>query len=152
MKTKDFLNVLRENGDKELKIEYRTGEFLPTAFHITEVKNVHIESVDCGGRPDSYDQTIVQLWWDGQEQKERAMSADKALQIFDIVHKVKPMKGDTDLFLAWGHGDLIPSNYKIQDIDIQEDSMTFKLFAPPTVCKPIFELGLTTCSPSGGCC
>jgi len=156
MKTKDFLKVLRENGEKELKIEFRPGEFLPTAFHITEIKNVHIESVDCGGRPASYDQTVVQLWWDGKEQKERAMSADKALKIFDIVNKVKPLKESTDLFLEWGHGDLPPSNYQVHKIDNQGDSLTFSLTAPPTVCKPIFELGLTTCctpsSGGSGCC
>lgn len=152
MQTKDFLAFLKDNGDREIKIEFRPGQFVPTAFHITEIKNIHVESVDCGGRPDSYDQTVVQLWWDGQEQKDRALSAAKALKIFDIVQKVKPLKEETELFLEWGHGDLNPSNYSIQQVDILEDTLIFRLFAKPTVCKPIFELGLTTCTPGGGCC
>ncbi len=158
MQTKDFLEKLEKLGDKEMRIEYRPGEFLPTAFHITEVKNVFIESVDCGGNPDSYRQTVIQLWWDGKEQKDRAMSAAKALKILEITNKSIPMRPSADLFLEWGHGDLLPAKYKIKEVAETEDTVTFRLFAPPTVCKPIEKLGafgnlaMNVCGPGSKCC
>lgn len=154
MKTQEFIDTLRNAGEKELIIEHKANYFLPKAFHITEVKNVHIESVDCGGRPDTYDQTIIQLWWDGREQKDRAMSAAKFMAIIDKVDKVKPLKRDTDLFLEWGHAELLPSNYKVQKVEVKEDSIKLNLFAPPTECKPISNLAILggSCSPGSGCC
>ena len=157
MQTKEFLATLAGLGDKEMIIEYRPGEFLPKAFHITEVKNVHTESVDCGGKPDSYDETVIQLWWNGKETAQRAMSAAKALKILHITDGVKTMQRGADLFLEWGHADLPPSKYKINEVIEEENTVTFRLFAPPTVCKPIEKLGalknlVPSCVPGGGCC
>lgn len=80
MTTEQFLQTLRENPGKELVFEYRPDFFVPMAYHITEVKNVHIEAVDCGGRPSAYFQTIVQLWVSGDETVERHMLTEKALK------------------------------------------------------------------------
>lgn len=151
MKLKEFLDLLKAQPAAELVFEYSPGALVPASFHITEVKNVHVESVDCGGRPDSYDQTIVQLWVQDGEQKEKGMSAEKALKIFDIVHKAKPMQLETPLFFEWGHGELRTSVYEVQDVESRADRIHFKMFVPPTVCKPKLELA-TNCQPGGGCC
>jgi hypothetical protein len=153
-----FLKTLQHAPDKELVFEYEADTFVPMAYHITEVKNVHIESVDCGGRPDAYDQTIVQLWVRDGEHSDRHMTAAKALKIFDIVDAKKPMKKDTPVFFEWGHGSKIRTSvYAVEEIVETESKLILQLFVPATVCKPVVEeLVLVNaeggCSPGGGCC
>lgn len=152
MQTKDFLEILRDHRDKTLLFEYEAGQFIDDAYHITEVKNVHIESMDCGGRPDEYYQTIIQLWWNGTEQKERAMTAGKALKILEIVEQKRPMRYETPIFFEWGHGDLRTSNYVPNEVEITDDSVVLKLFVPPTVCKPKYELEIAGQNSDSVCC
>lgn len=159
MNTGDFLNLLEEHGAKELVFEYKENQFVPKAYHITEIKSQHIESVDCGGNAHSYDETVVQLWISGTEEKERYMEADKAMKIFNIVDKKKPMKRDTPIFFEWGFGDLATSVYKVESVESDTNQVLVKLFVPPTVCKPreivldVIESGSSTsCSPGSGCC
>ncbi len=159
MNTGDFLNLLEEHGTKELVFEYKENQFVPKAYHITEIKTQHIESVDCGGNAHSYDETVVQLWISGTEEKDRYMEADKAMKIFDIVDKKKPMKRDTPIFFEWGFGDLATSVYKVESVENDTNQVLVKLFVPPTVCKPreivldvIESDSSLPCSPGSGCC
>lgn len=151
-----FLDQLKAAPESELRFEYATAQFVPKAYHITEVKNVHIDSVDCGGRPDSYDQTIVQLWIKDGEVADRHMSTDKALKIFDIVERMKPLKPDSPIFFEWGTPELRTSVYAIDKMVEEDHLLTFQLKAPAPVCKPALEvLEMVTegesCG-SGGCC
>ena len=74
MKTQEFLNVLKENENKALLFEYNEGQFVDTNYHITEVKNTVIHSVDCGGRADQWNETIIQLW-ESPEEKGKIVAA-----------------------------------------------------------------------------
>lgn len=156
MNTQEFLELLEAHPSKELVFEYDTDTYVPKAYHITEVKNVSIESVDCGGRPDSYKQTVVQLWINDGEVKEKNMSAKKALSIFKIVDKITPMDRSTEIFFEWGHGDLRTSNYAVENVLDKDGKLVLQLFAPPTVCKPKVELELALVGGNGcggsGCC
>ncbi len=156
MNTGDFLELLENNGDKELVFEYRENEFVPKAYHITEVKTQHIDSVDCGGIAHSYDETVVQLWISGTEEKERSMEAVKALKIFNIVDGKRPLKRETPIFFEWGHAELATSIYKVESLNISDDKILVKLFVPPTVCKPnelaVLANGEMTNLASSGCC
>ena len=156
MKTSEFLALLEQNPEKPLLFEYETGQFVPKAYHITEIKNVSIESVDCGGRPHSEKQTIVQLWHNGIEIGSY-MEAKKAKKIFDIVEKVKPLVQETEIYFEYGNKTMRTSNFKVQDVVNQDDKITFKLFVEPTACKPILELNIlekvsACCGTSSGCC
>ena len=159
MKTNQFLELLENHPQKELLFEYQIGQFVPKAYHITEVKNISIESVDCGGRPHSEKQTIVQLWHNGKEQGEY-MSANKAKKIFDIVDKIKPMDRATEIYFEYGNKHLNTSNYKIQRMIEENDKITFQLFVEPTACKPKLEVDNVgsfknlplACQPGSGCC
>jgi len=62
MKTNEFLSLLKEHADKSLLFEYKSGHFVGANYHITEVKNISIESVDCGAGTDFWKETIIQLW------------------------------------------------------------------------------------------
>ncbi len=104
MLTKEFLDLLNSNNGKELIFEYEEGHSVPASYHITEVKNVHFQSVDCGGYAHEEYQTIVQLWVSDKEKKERSMEAQKALKIMNLVDGVKPLRQDTEIFFEYGKG------------------------------------------------
>ncbi|MFK7772779.1 MAG: DUF6428 family protein [Saprospiraceae bacterium] len=152
MNTGEFLELLNQNEGKELMFEYKQNQFVPMAYHITEIKSKHIDSVDCGGIAHSYDETVVQLWISGEEEKERAMETEKALKIFNIVDAKTTLKRDTPIFFEWGHGDLLTSVYKVVAIENSDNKIIVKLFVPPTVCKPRVALEMAQGNVEGSCC
>jgi hypothetical protein len=136
MLTKEFLNLLDSNQGKELIFEYEKGHVVPNAYHITEVKNVHFESVDCGGFAHEEYQTIVQLWVSEKEKKEKSMETQKALKIMNLVDGVKPLRRDTEIFFEYGRGDLRTSNYSVENVEVQDNKVVLKMYVQPTACKP----------------
>lgn len=146
MKTSEFLNILKENPALGLEFEIESGRFIKPTFHITEVKNAIIESVDCGGNPDSYKQTIVQLMVNPQEQMRKPWTAQKALDIFEKVEKLKPMNADAEVFFEYGDQDIRTSNFSVEDVLFADSNIRLELYAKPTVCKPSLKAN------AGACC
>ena len=62
MKTQEFLNLLEKNSSKNLLFEYAPNLLVGANYHITEVKHITVDSVDCGAQTDSWKETIIQLW------------------------------------------------------------------------------------------
>ena len=62
MNTIELLFLRRENIDKSLVFKYAQGPLAGTTYHIPEVKNMTIESIDFGMGSDFWKGTIVQLW------------------------------------------------------------------------------------------
>ncbi len=136
MNTREFLQLLRSNPSKELLFEYQTGKTIPKAYHITEVKSVHVDSVDCGGKSHAYDETVVQLWTNPKEKKERYMEVSKALKIMDIVDGKKPLLQDTPIFFEYGDEETPTAVYTINKVENGGDYLNLKLSVSPTACKP----------------
>ncbi len=153
MTTKAFLDLLANNPQKELVFEYEANQFIPV-YHITEVKNVHFESIDCGGNAHEAYQTITQLWISPKDfLLKKCMTAEKALKIYNIVDGVKPMKKETDIFFEYGYKDLRTSVYSVEAIEETDNQLIIKMFVPKTACKPaqqVIEKGkaaLSCCAP-----
>lgn len=136
MLTKEFLDLLKSNEGKELVFEYAQSQFVPKAYHITEVKNVHFESVDCGGFAHEVFQTVVQLWVSDKEKKDKNMATEKALKIMNLVDSVKPLRQDTELLFEYGKGKLRTSNYSVENVEVENDKVILKMYVEPTACKP----------------
>ena len=62
MTTQEFFNTLKEHPGKSLLFQYTPGQLVGANYHITEVKHITVDSVDCGAREDSWKETIIQLW------------------------------------------------------------------------------------------
>ncbi len=156
MNTKNFLSLIEDHPQKELIFAYGEQLHVPKAYHITEIKNVSIESVDCGGFSHSEKQTVVQLWIDKNETAEKYMTAGKAAKIFQIVNNVKPLSQNANIFFEWGMEGLATSNYQIDAIENSEDKIIVKMSVPVTACKPrlqMEEVGNSGASCSEkGCC
>ena len=97
MKTVEFLNLLREFPNKTIRFAYAPSQFVKQGYHITEVKHLTIDTVDCGGRSHFWKETIIQLWEDPSNTDTSYMSAFKALSILKKVAKTKPFVQEATL-------------------------------------------------------
>ncbi len=136
MKTEIFLNTLKNNLDKELLFEYSPDTFVNANYHITEIKNTTIDSVDCGGKTNFWKETIVQLWENPLEVGKRTfMTVSKAIEIFDRVDSIKPLLLDTEIKIEYGNSSFHTANLVIQAIIENDKSIIVKLHSDSTQCK-----------------
>jgi hypothetical protein len=162
MKTNEFLSLLKEHSNKSLLFEYKTGHFVGANYHITEIKNITIDSVDCGAKTDFWKETIIQLWESPEEKDKRDyMSADKALEILIRVDAIKPMEKDVEVKFEYSNADFHTAQLFVNDFDINDNRLIMKLGVEQTDCKAKDECGVPVevemqegeaCAPGGGCC
>ncbi|WP_435624394.1 DUF6428 family protein [Flagellimonas sp.] len=166
MNTQEFLNVLQENRHKSLLFEYQPGNLVKANYHITEVKNITVDSVDCGTGTDFWKETVVQLWESPSEiGKTEFMSASKALGILNKVDRIKPMVKDAELKLEYGNDGFHTAQLYVSGYSASDEALKFTLSVHRTDCKAKETCGvpetteennlkttLTSCAPGSGCC
>tara|TARA_R110002073_G_scaffold279026_1_gene442780 strand:- start:12613 stop:13110 length:498 start_codon:yes stop_codon:yes gene_type:complete len=165
MKTQEFLTLLQENEHKALLFEYKEGQFVDTNYHITEVKNAVIKSVDCGGRSDVWNETIIQLWESPSEKgKLGYMKSKKALEILERVSAIHPFDGEAITKFEYSNENFHKADLEIQDVQFEANKMIVKLFVSATDCKAKELCGVpeklevlatessACCDPKSGCC
>lgn len=136
MLTYEFTQVLESNPDLQLQFEIEEGQIIQPTFHITEIKNVSIDSVDCGGNSDAYNHTVVQLMVNPREKLRKPWTAKKALSIFQKVDTITPIDRFAEIFLEYGDSTMRTSNFSIENIDTSNGKIEIQLYTKPTVCKP----------------
>ncbi|WP_025741271.1 DUF6428 family protein [Aquimarina pacifica] len=161
MKTSDFITLLAEHQDKSLLFEYAPGMLVGTNYHITEVKHINIDSVDCGSGMDSWKETIIQLWESPSELgKLDYLSTYKALGILKKVGIMRPYEMDSMIKIEYGNNMFHTAQLHITDFEIKENQLLIKLAVSPTDCKAKETCGVpqeteaasASCAPGSGCC
>jgi hypothetical protein len=162
MKTSEFLSLLKQHQNKSLLFEYAPNKLVGANYHITEVKNITIDSVDCGAGTDFWKETIVQLWESPKEKdKTEFMSTYKALGILNKVDKIKPMVKDTEIKFEYSNDQFHTAQLFVEDYDLSDSELTIKLSVEKTDCKAKETCGVPVeaeaekeacCAPGSGCC
>lgn len=162
MKTNEFLSLLKENTDKSLLFEYKKGHFVGANYHITEIKNITIDSVDCGAGTDFWKETIIQLWESPDEhEREEYLSTHKALSILNKVDHIKPMEQDVEVKFEYSNPEFHTAQLFVNDFTIDQNKLIMKLAIEKTDCKARETCGVPAavetkeeacCTPGGGCC
>ncbi|WP_242083088.1 DUF6428 family protein [Aestuariivivens sediminis] len=173
MKTQEFITLLERNKDKDLLFEYAPNLLVGANYHITEVKHVTIDSVDCGAQTDAWQETVIQLWESPDElDKTEFMSVYKALSILQRVEKMKAFNWTSELKIEYGNVHFHTAQLYVNDYEIQGNNLIFKLAVEKTDCKAKTTCGVTEsntlasynkpdqmrvetepcCSPNGNCC
>ena len=161
MKTKEFISLLEKNLGKELLFEYSNDIFVGTNYHLTEVKNVSFDTVDCGGRSNNWKETHMQLWESPKEiGKTNFMTVDKILSILKRVNDIKPLELETLIKIEYGNDDHPTSVMDIDQVATLSDKLIVKLFSQATLCKASDVCGISqeaeineeTCCTEVGCC
>ena len=165
MKTQEFLSLLAEHQNKSLLFEYAPNQIVPANYHITEVKHVTIDSVDCGARTDAWKETIIQLWESPDEiGKTEFMSTYKALGILKKVGTIKPFVLDAELKFEYSNDSFHTAQLFVNDFEIIGNNLKLKLAIEKTDCKAKDICGVPEelvvndmkgepcCTPDGNCC
>lgn len=163
MNTEQFFSLLAAHPNKSLLFEYAPNQFVGANYHITEVKHITVDSVDCGAQTDSWKETVIQLWESPSEVlKTDYMSVEKALSILNKVGSIKPYASNSEVKFEYSNATFHTAQLFVNDFDLRDDKLIMKLAIEKTDCKAKELCGLPEatnatdtepcCSPDGNCC
>lgn len=158
MSTQELLSVLEEHTNKSLLFEYTQGAFVGANYHITEVKNISVDSVDCGSGTDFWKETVIQLWESPKEIGKRDfMTVYKALSILKKVDRMKPMDREAEVKFEYSNSSFHTAQLFVSDYALSSDQLILKLSVEKTDCKAketcgVVEEHQADCLPGSGCC
>jgi len=167
---KTFKEKLFQNPELDLQFQYAGNKRIDASYHITEIKQAPITSVDCGGVLNRWTEIIIQLWEPENQQQLRAMKVKKALSIVELVEKALPLDETAIVKIEFGNStfdtrQLIPNEILIDNedliIDLRPDAVQCKAIDRGESCglpaeKSKIELknlsATSYCAPGSGCC
>ena len=158
MNTKELLSLLEEHPEKSLLFEYTKGSFVGANYHITEVKNTTIDSVDCGSGTDFWKETVIQLWESpGEIGKRDFMTVGKAVAILTKVDEMKPMDRDAEVKFEYSNSSFHTAQLFVGGYQVSDSQLILNLSVDPTDCKAKTEVlagaeSEACCPPESGCC
>jgi hypothetical protein len=132
---KTFKETLLMYPDLDLQFQYAEGKLVDAAYHITEIKQAPITSVDCGGVVNTWTEIIVQLWVPENEEQARSMKVSKALSIISIVEKMLPLDPDGTVKIEFGNSDFDTRQMFPNKMLVNDDSLTIDLRPDAVQCK-----------------
>jgi hypothetical protein len=134
MKTHEFIAALRAAPTNQLIFIDADGHAVHSGYHLTELKTASLQTVDCGGQTNQWQETIAQLWVPSDPDSDY-MTTGKFLKIFAKVSGMIPLNLDAEIRIEYGDENFFPSTYQIRAVTYA-DGVTRVLLEPPrTTCK-----------------
>ncbi|MFA6086564.1 DUF6428 family protein [Mucilaginibacter sp.] len=137
LKWSSFKQQLQANPHLILQFQYAENQWVDAAYHITEIKQAPITSVDCGGVMNAWTEIIVQLWVPDGDQQDRAMHVGKALSIVDLVEKVLPLNPNGIVKIEFGNSQFDTRQMLPKTLVIDGDNLIVDLRPDAVQCKAI---------------
>ena len=134
MKTKEFISALRRSPKKELLFTNTKGEAVRRGYHLTEIKAVAYDTVDCGAQKNRWNETILQLWVPTTADDDY-MSAGKFVSIYDKVRKLVSIDEDAEVRIEYGDETFFPTAYYVSNFSENQKELRVILEPPATTCK-----------------
>lgn len=151
MHTSVFLATLRAHRDHALV--FRAGSrLIHPGYHLTEVKRVAYETMDCGGLAHRWNETQFEIWVPplaGALPGRGHMPAAKFLAIIDRVERTLPLDGEAPARIHAAFEGQPAALHDIATVTAAEGQLWIELTPDRTRCKAAERrlAGVT-----GGCC
>lgn len=152
-----ILRRLEGHQEATLSILYGDREVQP-GYHVTEVKAGSFQTLDCGGNPDSWQETVLQIE-DIAGGSKPQMTAGKFASILALVDKKVRLDRDARLTIEIGRPGEAMRVFDIADLSIKDSRALLTLGMRAAICKPRHRgrqaEAASCCSPSAkasGCC
>ena len=163
-----FKKQLSNHPDLDLQFQYAAKQLVDAPYHITEIKQAPVVSVDCGGKMNNWTEIIVQLWEPVGKQQERPMKVRKALSIIELVEKAMPLNVLGIVKIEFGNSQFDTRQMYPNEIFVNGGNLIVDLRPDFTQCKALgrgdtcgketenHKSGLqnlaSCCTPESGCC
>lgn len=148
-----FKATLKQYPDLKLQFKYAEGKYVDASYHITEIKQAPIVSVDCGGVMNAWTEVIIQLWEPAVKSDEPVMQVNKALSIISLVEKTLPLNPIAIVKIEFGNAEYDTRQMYPADVIINAEEMIVSLTPDYTQCKAIGRGGSCGTTVSGEeCC
>lgn len=151
MKTSAFLASLRTHS--RLPLVFRAGlETVSPGYHLTEVKRVSYETMDCGAMTHRWSETQFELWVPAAADFTPGrghMPAEKFLRIIDRVEAELPLNGEAEARIHASFAGQPAALYEIESIAARGGQLAIELRPDRTRCKAA-ERRLAALAPA--CC
>lgn len=155
--TRTFLDTLSTHPGALLAFSHADFQ-VPGGFHLTEVKALAIEGMDCGGHADQWFETHFQLWHSGKEDHHH-LDVGRFLRIVDRVRPAVPLRDTAQARIEWGDGTRPAVLYPVGGATYADGTLTVQLYDPRVTCKANDRLSTALpvvvgagCAPGSGCC
>lgn len=132
-----FLQTLRQNGSLPLVFRAQ-GEIVSPGYHLTEVKRVSYETMDCGGMTHRWSETQFEVWvppLNSLTPGRGHMPADKFLRIIDRVEQELPLEGEAIARIHASFNGQPAALYDVAAIDLNAGQLWVELVPDRTRCK-----------------
>ena len=130
-----FKNLLSAHQGMELNFEYAPGLYVRSDFHMTEIKNVTFDTVDCGGLQNEWNEVHIQLWEPELYDPAHKLDSTKALKILETVEKVRLSFPDAELKFEYGNKTYPTVILPISSVEVNGEILSFTLGESQTTCK-----------------
>lgn len=137
MKTQELIETLSSHQDKRLVFEYAPGQRVAPGYHVTEVMNVIYESMDCGGKPNFWRETVAQLMDPSPLDTPEFMTVRKFLSIYSRVTASVPVHPEAEIRFEYGSPSLPAVRYEVGELALEGDHLVVRLTPPGVTCKGI---------------
>ena len=141
-----------------LSIAYGNRVVRP-GYHVTEVKAGSFVTLDCGGNPDAWQETVLQVEDIPARDERPMMTAGKFRSILAQVERKVRLDHDARLTIEIGRPGEAMQVFDVAELAITEDKAVLTLGLRSAICKPRHRAqqaeAASCCSPSGrasGCC
>lgn len=154
------LAALEPHVGKALVLHYGERTVRP-GYHVTEVKAGSFVTLDCGGNPDAWHETILQVEDLAPAGTHEFLAVEKFRSILRQVDRHLPLDPDARLTFEIGPPGAAMQVFDVNSMRVDKDSIVLALGARSAVCKPRHrsqqQAGQSACcTPSktarSGCC
>lgn len=150
---KSFTAELEKHPNLVLQFQYGADQWVDQSYHITEIKQAPITSVDCGGVMNAWTEIIIQLWEPEQTETGRAMEVHKALSIVELVENKLPLHPHGIVKIEFGNSQFETRQMYPGELIVSGDNLIVNLVPDITQCKAINRGGSCGITDSGEeCC
>ena len=160
--TQTLIESLRTQRQLPLEFWLNGQALVGPGYHVTEVKAVSIEAMDCVGKAATWRETVIQLM-DGSADDAAGgfMSNRKFLAIYDRVTSKIPVRGEAEVRFEYGSAARPAMQYHVTGMESRLERIVVHLRTPSVQCKAGDACGLPTgevtatgngCAPDSGCC
>lgn len=130
------LDGLTGHDGKDLVLTYEDGQGVRAGYHVTEVKAGSFATLDCGGNPDAWRETVLQVEDLPASEDTATMSVGKFRSILAKVATKVPLDPDSRLTLEVSRPEEAMRIYDVAGIEADTDRVVMRLAPRPATCKP----------------